>query len=93
MDHLKEGINLRAYAQKDPLTEYKREAFRIFEDMRVYVKKTIIDQIFKVHLYTKEEIAELKRQQEAMLKAQLEAHRQATIAAERAAESGVSSPY
>ncbi|HAZ13339.1 MAG: preprotein translocase subunit SecA [Bdellovibrionales bacterium GWA2_49_15] len=92
MDHLKEGINLRAYAQKDPLTEYKREAFSIFEDMRVNVKKAIVDQIFKVHLYTKEEIAELKRQQEAMLKAQLEAHRQAQQAAERAAESGKANP-
>ncbi len=88
MDHLKEGINLRAYAQKDPLTEYKREGFRIFEDMRTYVKKAIVDQIFKVHLYTKEEILEFKRKQEAMLKAQLEAHRQATLAAEKAAESG-----
>ncbi|HET9408374.1 MAG TPA: preprotein translocase subunit SecA [Candidatus Sulfotelmatobacter sp.] len=33
MDHLKEGINLRGYAQKDPLVEYKRESFEMFEDM------------------------------------------------------------
>ena len=33
MDHLKNGINLRAYAQKDPLEEYKREAFVMFESM------------------------------------------------------------
>jgi preprotein translocase subunit SecA len=38
MDHAKEGINLRAYAQKDPLTEYKKEAFALFETMKGQVK-------------------------------------------------------
>ena len=33
LDHLRQGINLRAYAQRDPLNEYKREAFELFEDM------------------------------------------------------------
>jgi len=33
MDHLKEGINLRGYGQKDPLIEYKRESFGLFEEM------------------------------------------------------------
>jgi preprotein translocase subunit SecA len=33
LDHLKEGIGLRGYAQKDPLVEYKRESFKLFEDM------------------------------------------------------------
>jgi preprotein translocase subunit SecA len=33
MDHLKEGINLRGYGQKDPLVEYKRESFEMFEEM------------------------------------------------------------
>ncbi|PYV68612.1 MAG: hypothetical protein DMG97_24320 [Acidobacteria bacterium] len=33
MDHLKEGIGLRSYGQKDPLVEYKRESFDMFEDM------------------------------------------------------------
>src|SRR5437879_7411463 len=33
MDHLKEGIGLRGYAQKDPLVEYKRESFEMFEEM------------------------------------------------------------
>ncbi|MCC6585174.1 MAG: preprotein translocase subunit SecA [Bryobacterales bacterium] len=34
MDHLKEGIGLRGYGQKDPLVEYKRESFSLFEEMR-----------------------------------------------------------
>jgi len=33
LDHLRQGINLRAYAQRDPLIEYKREAFELFERM------------------------------------------------------------
>ena len=33
MDHLKEGINLRSYGQKDPLIEYKKESFVMFQDM------------------------------------------------------------
>jgi len=33
MDHLKEGIGMRAYGQKDPLIEYKKEGFQIFQDM------------------------------------------------------------
>ena len=41
MDHLKEGIGLRGYGQRDPLTEYKREAYDLFEDMvdRVRTKR------------------------------------------------------
>ena len=33
LDHLRQGIGLRAYAQRDPLNEYKREAFNLFEEM------------------------------------------------------------
>lgn len=76
MDHIKEGINLRAYAQKDPLTEYKRESFALFEQMKVTVKKAVIDNIFKVQLYTREEMEELQRRQQEQLEAQLEAHKQ-----------------
>jgi preprotein translocase subunit SecA len=77
MDHLKEGINLRAYAQKDPLTEYKRESFALFEAMRMDVKKAIVENMFLVELYTPEEMEELKKRQQAELDSQLKAHRQA----------------
>jgi len=75
MDHIKEGVNLRAYAQKDPLTEYKRESFNLFENMRSEVKKSIVENIFTVQLYSQDEMEELKRQQQAQLEAQLEAHK------------------
>ncbi len=77
MDHLKEGINLRAYAQRDPLTEYKKESFLLFENMRIEVKKSIIDNLFSVQLYTEEEIEEIKRKQQEMLDAQIAAHKNA----------------
>ncbi|MBT7670562.1 MAG: preprotein translocase subunit SecA [Bdellovibrionales bacterium] len=77
MDHLKEGINLRAYAQKDPLNEYKRESFNLFEQLRVEVKRAVVENIYKVHLYSPVEIEELKRRQQALLEAQLSAHRNA----------------
>lgn len=75
MDHLKEGINLRSYGQKDPLVEYKKEAFSLYEEMKFMIKKSVIDKIFSVRLYTAEEIEEIKRMQQAQLEAQLEAHR------------------
>ena len=41
LDHLRQGINLRAYAQRDPLNEYKREAFNLFDEMLASVRHTI----------------------------------------------------
>jgi preprotein translocase subunit SecA len=50
IDHLKEGIGLRGYGQRDPLTEYKREAFDLFQDMAERVKAAVIERLFKVQV-------------------------------------------
>jgi len=50
IDHLKEGIGLRGYGQRDPLTEYKKEAFDLFEDMFERVKSAVIERLFKVQI-------------------------------------------
>ena len=42
LDHLRQGINLRAYAQRDPLNEYKREAFNLFETMLGALRQTVV---------------------------------------------------
>jgi preprotein translocase subunit SecA len=55
LDHLKEGIGLRGYAQKDPLREYQRESFDLFLDMLERVKYDTIQKIFAVQP-AKEEI-------------------------------------
>jgi preprotein translocase subunit SecA len=50
IDHLKEGIGLRGYGQRDPLTEYKKEAFDLFEDMFERMKAAVVERIFKVQI-------------------------------------------
>ncbi|MFO0862677.1 MAG: preprotein translocase subunit SecA [Candidatus Saccharibacteria bacterium] len=50
MDHLREGIGLRGYAQKDPLVEYKAEAFRIFRQLQAGIDAEIAATIFKVQI-------------------------------------------
>jgi preprotein translocase subunit SecA len=42
LDHLKEGIGLRGYGQKDPLVEYKRESFELFQDMKVRIDEEMV---------------------------------------------------
>jgi preprotein translocase subunit SecA len=46
MDHLKEGINLRSYGQKDPLIEYKKEGFELFQDMMDRIEDETIRYLF-----------------------------------------------
>ena len=47
MDHLKEGIGLRGYGQKNPLNEYKREGFEMFMDMTSRIKADVVELLFK----------------------------------------------
>ncbi len=80
MDHLKEGINLRSYGQKDPLVEYKREAYTLYENMKFAIKRAVIERVSHIKLLTKEEIEEIHRQHEVMLEAQLKAHQETEAA-------------
>lgn len=50
LDHLKEGISLRSWGQKNPLIEYKREAFDMFKDMMQQTRQDIIFHIFHINL-------------------------------------------
>jgi len=50
MDQMREGINLRAYGQKNPLIEYKKEGYILFEDMMFYVNKEILKNLFRTNL-------------------------------------------
>ncbi len=50
LDHLRQGINLRAYAQRDPLNEYKREAFELFETMLAGLRETVTSVLCHVEL-------------------------------------------
>ncbi len=50
LDHLRQGINLRAYAQRDPLNEYKREAFELFEAMLANLRQQVTSVLSHVEL-------------------------------------------
>ncbi len=50
IDRLKEGINLRAYAQKDPLVEYKKEAFSLFERVNFQIALESVEKLFKIQV-------------------------------------------
>ena len=74
LDQLRQGIGLRAYAQKDPLNEYKKEAFGMFEDMLERMRRTVTLALSHVEVRSPEEQAaaqaqQAKAQQEALKKA------------------------
>jgi preprotein translocase subunit SecA len=69
MDHLRQGIHLRGYAQKDPKQEYKREAFQLFTSLRDALKREVVMLVTKVQVRTDEDaqaIDEQRRQQQNM---------------------------
>ena len=60
IDRLKEGVNLRAYAQKDPLIEYKKEAFKAFEQMNFNIKSEVIEKLMKIQLVDPNQALEMQ---------------------------------
>lgn len=60
MDHLKEGIGLRGYGQRDPLVEYKKEGFDMFSEMSGRISAEIITRLFKIQVQRSQE-AEIAR--------------------------------
>jgi preprotein translocase subunit SecA len=64
LDHLKEGIGLRGYAQKDPLVEFKKEAFTLFEDMMGRIDTETVRYLFLMQpARPEEEAREIERRQ------------------------------
>ncbi|MGH2678979.1 MAG: preprotein translocase subunit SecA [Actinomycetota bacterium] len=55
MDYLQEGIYLRSYAQKDPITEYRREAFDMFEELTSTIQSEFVRYIYRVELVRPEQ--------------------------------------
>ncbi|HTY41054.1 MAG TPA: SEC-C metal-binding domain-containing protein, partial [Thermoanaerobaculia bacterium] len=58
IDHLKEGIGLRGYGQRDPLIEYKKESFELFTLMKERIEDQIVQYLFKLQPVAREESAE-----------------------------------
>lgn len=66
MDDLREGIHLRAYGQLDPLSQYRIEAYEMFEDMIQHIREDVVRLIYKVTVVrlSPEQAAEIERQRE-----------------------------
>ena len=60
MDYLRQGINLRGYAQKDPKQEFKREAFNMFTAMLDRIKHDVVSLIARVELRAEEDVREVE---------------------------------
>jgi preprotein translocase subunit SecA len=63
MDHLREGIGLRGYGQKDPIREYQREGYEMFMDMIFRVKLHSIEKLCMVRIQREEEVEEIRQKQ------------------------------
>ncbi len=61
LDHLKEGIGLRGYGQRDPLIEYKKESFQLFEAMKEAIEEQILQYLFRFEVRKVEEAAPPRR--------------------------------
>ena len=71
LDHLKEGIGLRGYGQRDPLIEYKKESFEMFEALRARIEEETIRYLFLFEPMSLEEQERREREREESRRRQL----------------------
>jgi preprotein translocase subunit SecA len=64
LDHVKEGIGLRGYAQQDPLREYQKEAYDLFTDLDSRIKQEFIEKLFMVQIAREEDLPREPRPQQ-----------------------------
>ncbi|MEI7997371.1 MAG: SEC-C metal-binding domain-containing protein, partial [Methylococcaceae bacterium] len=63
MDHLRESISLRGYAQKDPVREYQREGYEMFMEMIYHIKMDTLEKLCMVKIQREEEVEEIRQKQ------------------------------
>jgi len=88
MDHLRQGIHLRGYAQKNPKQEYKREAFELFESMLDSIQLEVVSILSSVEIRRQEEVDELEEQRKKTMAAEEMqfTHRESSALAEAGSE-------
>ncbi|HEY4745717.1 MAG TPA: SEC-C metal-binding domain-containing protein, partial [Desulfuromonadaceae bacterium] len=64
IDHLKEGIGLRGYGQKDPKQEYKKEAYNLFMEMIIRIREEVVERIFWVQVAHEDEVERMEEEQQ-----------------------------
>ena len=67
MDHLKEGIGLRGYAQQDPLRIYKKEGFDMFHGLMERIKEEVVEILFKIQISTPSQVDNMKKREQESL--------------------------
>jgi preprotein translocase subunit SecA len=67
MEHLREGIGLRGYGQKDPKQEYKKEGFNLFTAMMATTIRNAQQKLFRVEIQREEEVPELQQKQRQLV--------------------------
>jgi len=85
MDHLRQGIHLRAYAQKNPKQEYKRESFELFEQLLKNLKDEVVKFLSHVQIQRQDEAQQIERQRR-------EAAEREKLAFQHAQASGLAPP-
>ncbi len=80
MDHLKEGIGLRGYGQKNPLQEYKKEGFGLFMELIETVKEQTVSTLFRVHIVSEEEVARIEEERRLQRERELEMSKRSSAA-------------
>jgi len=63
MDHLKEGIGLRGYGQRNPLVEYQKEGFDMFEALMRVMQQDVVEKVFSVQVRREQDVQQIEQQQ------------------------------
>jgi preprotein translocase subunit SecA len=93
MDHLRQGIHLRGYAQKDPKQEYKRESFDMFSRMLQEIMRDLLGILTKVEIRAREDVEALEEQRRrAAALEQIEVHESASALEEDAPQATENEP-
>jgi preprotein translocase subunit SecA len=61
MDHLKEGIGLRGYAQQNPLVEYQKEGFTMFESLMAVMQQDVVEKVFTVQVQRQQDVEQIQQ--------------------------------
>lgn len=95
MDHLRQGIGLRSYAQKNPKQEYKREAFELFAEMLENVKFDVISILSKVQVKDPEDVTavEEQRRRESQASGVTYEHEEGSAMPEQQQQAEAHTPY
>ncbi|WP_374350546.1 preprotein translocase subunit SecA [Chitinimonas sp.] len=70
LDHLRQGIHLRSYGQKNPKQEYKREAFELFEGLLMQIRREVVHLVLTLQIRSQDDIAALEQHDEPQMEFQ-----------------------